>query len=466
MFPLVALGACLLYASWTNGAYGQQEWLHCLLALCVIAVYVFLRGGRVDREKTWGSTATFALTALLPLYVFVQAIPLPGGVVSLLSPARGALAAMLSDVGLEPAYYAISVHAAKTLEHGLRFVGYALVVLMVREAALRRPGRSWSLAAPLVVVAVLQAVAGLLQVQFGEPMARGSYPNRNHYAGLLEMALPFAPAFSFAVMRKNRGRFSAALGPAMLVAFGWIVAVLLLAAVLLSLSRAGFLIALLGIVQVVLLRFAPSWRPGGALQGRGLAALAALAAAFLTAFIFLPSDALIGRFADLAATEEISADGRVGMWGETLDLIGDYWLAGCGLGGFRSAFVAYRLSSPMNQISYAHNDFLQYLAELGVIGFGLGLAAVLAIWARVLKRFGTEADPDKRYLALGCLVSIHSLALHSLVDFNLYIPANAFAFAWVLGVSSALAQQDSGRRSPGNVTIYREEFVESTMRLR
>ncbi len=464
MFALVALGVCLLYASWTNGAYGQREWLHCLLALCGIAVYVFVRGGQVNRERTWGSTATLALTALLPLYVFAQAMPLPGGIVGLLSPARGALAAMLSDVGLEPAYYSISVHSAKTIEHGLRFVGYALVVLMVREMALRRPRRSWALAAPLVAVAGLQAVAGLLQVQFGEPMAHGSYPNRNHYAGLLEMALPFAPAFSFAALRKNRERYSSTLWPAMLVSFGWIVAVLLLAGILLSLSRAGFLIALLGIAQVVLLRFVPTWHPG-ALRGRGLVVIGALAVGFLVAFVFLPSDALIGRFADLAATEEVSAYGRAGMWGESLDLIKDYWLAGCGLGGFRSAFVAYRLSSPMNQISYAHNDFLQYLAELGVIGFGLGLAAVLVLWARLLKRFGAESDPDQRYLALACLVSIHSLALHSLVDFNLYIPANAFAFAWVLGVAAALAQPDSERSLPGNVTVFRKEFAKGTMRV-
>lgn len=464
MLTLVALGLCLLYASWTNGAYGQQEWLHCLLFLCVLATTVFLRGGRSERARTWGSAATFALTALLPLYVLLQAMPLPGGVVGALSPARGALAAMLSDFGLEPNFYPISVHAAKTLEYGLRFIGYALVVLVVREIALRRPARSWSLAAPLVAVAGLQALAGMLQVQYGEPMAHGSYPNRNHYSGLLEMALPFAPAFSFAALHKNTGRYSSTLGPAIVVAIGWIVAVLLLAGVLLSLSRAGFLIALLGCAQVFLFRFLPSWGPG-AIRGRNVLIVAALAVAVAVAFVFLPSDALIHRFADLAATDEVTADGRAGMWSETLDMIQDYWLLGCGAGAFRSAFVAYRLSSPMNQISYAHNDFLQHWAELGLFGFGVALAAIVVLWARTIRRFGMEPDPDKRYLAAACLVSIHSLALHSLVDFNLYIPANAFAFCWILGITAALAQPDPERALPENVTVYQGNFSDSTIRL-
>ena len=74
MFALIALGLCLLYATWTNGAYGQREWLYCLLALSGVSVYVFLRGGEIDRERTWGSTATLVLTAGLPLYVFLQAM--------------------------------------------------------------------------------------------------------------------------------------------------------------------------------------------------------------------------------------------------------------------------------------------------------------------------------------------------------------------------------------------------------
>ena len=362
----------------------------------------------------------------------------------LLSPARGALAALLTEAGLERSYYSISVHPARTLEHVLRFVGYALMVVTIRALALRNPGRTWSLAAPLVVVAMLQAVAGLMQIQAGAPMALGSYFNRNHFAGLMEIALPFAPALAFAALRKNADSGSLAMRPAMIASAGAMITVLLLAAAMLSLSRAGFIIALLGIAQVALFRFVPQWTKQ-AMERRTVVIVGALAVVFLLAFIFLPTNALIGRFADLAATDEISGDSRVAMWSETLDLVRDYWLTGCGLGTYRSAFVAYRVSSPMFQIPHAHNDFLQYLAELGALGFALGLVPIVILWARLMRRYQLDRNPDSRYLALGCLVSMHSLALHSLVDFNLYIPANALAFAWVLGVAAALAQRNFGK---------------------
>ncbi len=284
-------------------------------------------------------------------------------------------------------------------------------------------------------------------MHYGEPIALGSYLNRNHFAGLLEIALPFAPALSLAVFRESFRDDSLDLRPALMASAGLIVAVVLLGAVLLSLSRSGFVIALLGILQVALLYFVPAWPPR-ALGVRSALIAGALAAVFLVGVLFLPSDALVGRFADLASTEEISADGRVAMWRETQSLIGDYWFAGCGLGGYRSAFVTYRISTPMRQISYAHNDFLQYFAELGVLGFALGFIPVVIIWWRLLRRFRLDPRPDRRFLALGCLVSIQSLALHSLVDFNLYIPANALAFAWVLGLGAALAQRSWDDSAP------------------
>ncbi|MBI1353834.1 MAG: hypothetical protein GC160_05770 [Acidobacteria bacterium] len=399
----------------------------------------------------------------MPLYVLFQAIPLPGIFVDLISPARGALEQMLSGFDLQSTFNPVSVFPARTLEHALRFVGYALMLLMVRELAMRRGLGSWLLAAPLLAVAGMQALAGLFQVQGGDPVALGGYANRNHFAGLLELALPFAPAMSFAALQKSSERSSTLdLRAALLASLGWALAALLMGGVLLSLSRAGFVIALLGLAQVVLFRYVPlrlSVKDGL----RNLGVLIALLVILAAAIIFLPTDALIDRFGDLAASDEISHDSRVAMWTETLRLIKDYWLVGCGLGAYGSAFVAYRASSPMFQIPYAHNDFLQYLGELGVVGFAIGFVPIVILWVRLLRRFERERDANVRCMALGCLVSMHSLALHSLVDFNLYIPANALIFAWVLGVSAALTQDDFSQNG-GIPRQSRRKFMHSSRR--
>lgn len=452
MVTLILLGLVLALASWNNGAYGQQAWLLCLTAIGAIGLFAFARRSRRPRAATLGARAVTVLTVLLPLYVTVQTIPLPDWLVRIVSPARAQLSDLLSEAAIEPGWYAISVQPAQSLEHLLRFIGYALLLLMVREAALRRPQRNWALAAPFVMVAALIAFAGVSQVLAGESMATGGYANRNHFAGFLEMALPFALAFALAVLRSRRRRREMEMRYALATSAGWVVAVLLLAGVLLSLSRAGFAIALLGIVQVAALHFLLVG--DNRLQaGRTVAVMAALVAVFVLGFIFLPSNALIDRFGDLATTEEITADSRVEMWGETVDLIGDYWLAGCGLGAFPSAFVAYRATSPAFQISFAHNDILQYAAELGVFGSLLAFGPVVVIWWRLLRRLEAEDRTHRRYLLIACLVSIHSIALHSLVDFNLYIPANGLAFSWVLGVATALVYRDFSRNVPEEYPI-------------
>src|SRR5690606_12328333 len=132
-----------------------------------VALLVFRRRNASPRKLTWGAKAVFALTALLPIHVLLQALPLPSSLVNLLSPMRGAQAELLARAGFDSSWCSVSVHPAATLEHLLRFVGYALMLLIVRELALRRPDNGWRIIAPLLAVACFQAAGGLLQVQYG-----------------------------------------------------------------------------------------------------------------------------------------------------------------------------------------------------------------------------------------------------------------------------------------------------------
>jgi len=147
---------------------------------------------------------------------------------------------------------------------------------------------------------------------------------------------------------------------------------------------------------------------------------------------------LIVRFADLAATEEITADMRVEIWRESWQLVAAYPVLGCGLGAYEPAFLRYKKVAPMNRVDFAHNDYLQVLAELGVIGF----AAVLALGLMVLGRAvgaGTASESyQERYAGLAAAGALTAILLHSFVDFNLYIPANTMLVAWIGGMAMAL----------------------------
>ena len=91
---------------------------------------------------------------------------------------------------------------------------------------------------------------------------------------------------------------------------------------------------------------------------------------------YLTPMALIQRLA------EHSSSGRIAIWKNTLHLIGAYPAVGCGLGGYESAMLRFKTTVLMNDLDYAHNDYLQYLGELGVLGFLIGAVLFGALVVR------------------------------------------------------------------------------------
>src|SRR5579863_2412120 len=85
------------------------------------------------------------------------------------------------------------------------------------------------------------------------------------------------------------------------------------------------------------------------------------------------------------------AQARVEIWKETLPLTAAYRVFGSGLGSYASVFQKYRASAPEYLVDFAHNDYLQLLAESGVVGFTIAGAAVLMILMRIVR--GVSAGP-------------------------------------------------------------------------
>jgi O-antigen ligase len=145
--------------------------------------------------------------------------------------------------------------------------------------------------------------------------------------------------------------------------------------------------------------------------------------------------------------------GRVSLWQGSLKVVQNFPLFGVGLGAWPEVFPQYQLPpwSP-NTVREAHNDYLQGLAELGSIGFGLLLWFFLAISLylyRGLKNLSTKSALV--YAAL--LSSLSVMALHECVDFNLQIPANAFLFTLFLAFALRVALKDGERESNDNTVV-------------
>jgi O-antigen ligase len=101
----------------------------------------------------------------------------------------------------------------------------------------------------------------------------------------------------------------------------------------------------------------------------------------------------------------------------------------------------------MYTIDFAHNDYLQYLAELGAIAFLIGLVLVLRLFTKTLRAAIHDPSTDRRYVSLACTGAFVAILLHSLVDFNLYIPANAMLLAWIAALAASSNPRGAGIRA-------------------
>jgi O-antigen ligase len=289
----------------------------------------------------------------------------------------------------------------------------------------------WNVVAPLLAVAFTQAAVGGLQAWSGsgEP-AHGSWVNRNHYAGFLSAVLPFALAAAVTVVAPRVRRPAPATAPAALAASAMFAgAAMLVAAILSSLSRAGFVGALTGVAVATAVYIG---RRSGRRRWSGIAATALIA---LAATALLPNDALLARFSDLRSASG-PGDARSRIWRDAIPLARASPLFGCGFGAFESAFLRYKTVAPMHSVEFAHNDYLQCLTETGA----LGLTSLLLFFAAHVKSAAsgvTASAPDEALLSCACLGSFAAMATHALADFSLYIPANGMLLAWVAGVAAS-----------------------------
>lgn len=428
------LGLAWGYAVFRQGGVEPEDWALTLLALgllAVLAMYVTPSAGQappLDRWFLWP-------LVLLPVFVVLQLVPMPLPVLGLLSPARAEHADALASVSLGRHFLPLSVLPSATWVGLFQILACTAVFLLVRQSAWQRPERLWALAWPIVIVAGLEATLGLVQVAMGgrETAANGTYVNRNHFAGLLEMSLPFAVMGAMARLKRKSRHDSLPLGAAIDASSLLLAAGMMLLAVLLSLSRMGFVAALVSLAMPALL----FW--GGRLPARSRwMAVGIVAGLFLLSFVFLPPDQLVVRFALLADYDPLKAVDRLLYWRDTLPLIAAYPLAGCGLGAYEPAFQSFNRGAPMFLVDFAHNDYLQVLAELGAVGFALMAALMLAVLARVFRAATEPLEWQYRCLGLASAGAVCAILLHSLVDFNLYIPANALLLAWVSGMTAGL----------------------------
>ncbi len=303
----------------------------------------------------------------------------------------------------------------------------------------------------LILVGVFETLYGLAQALGGFDyiggyhrnlgrIATGTLFNQNHFAGLLNLTIPLALGVLYAD-REGRRRWNSS-GNSESLARAWMVALttsLMGLAVLLSRSRGGTVTLVLCLsLSAVLLR----------VRSRGRSWAAAVPGALLLLVVALAAGVgMNGLLARFGSAEKGLQDRAVIYW-DTLQMIRDHPL-GVGPGMYAWRFRPYQSVSGQVWFDYAHNDYLQTAAEWGVAVALLFWIFVFWRFQRLVQLFLSSRDPWRQGMALGCAVAVFSILLHSLVDFNLYIPSNWMLFCAILGLGWGLGRQEERATQSG-----------------
>ena len=394
------------------------------------------------------------LPSILIVLVLLQIVPLPAS----FAPALGMRAADIR----ERAFLTISAAPYETVSHLLLLVTYLTafylgLVLCEEQKARKR------LVFGLLTIGMFEAFYGLIQYLTGWQQiftyvkkfylqeATGTYINRNHFAGLLEMTLPFAVVLALQQISGLRRKISDEPGRAKRILSRmefpyfalWIfVAAVLFAALFFSRSRMGILSALVSLIAVLALAGA------GFLSPRARVAVgASFLLGIISLAIWIGSDPVITRFETLGDQYSHPGQDRVSIWRDTLQLIRLHPVLGSGLGTFSVVYPSIQTAFLNNFVDHAHCDYLQIAVELGVPGTILVFGAILWI-LRLTVLDGKRGGEYDKVISFACLGSITAILLHSLADFNLYIPANALVFAIILALAWSNAHRAGSPRAP------------------
>jgi O-antigen ligase len=151
--------------------------------------------------------------------------------------------------------------------------------------------------------------------------------------------------------------------------------------------------------------------------------------------------------------------GRAHFWGVTVDIIKTHPILGIGLGAFGVVYTAYDTRNGLFRLEQAHNDYLQVLADGGIVGAILGLFFVISLFRMGFARSESN-DGFRRGVATGALAGCFAVLVHSFFDFTLHTTSNALLFlilaalATINGrVEDAPTVQKRRRRGESKVSV-------------
>jgi O-antigen ligase len=465
---LIILGSMYVLGTlWGGAAAPAKTWglISLVLAAATTALVALILDSGRARDGARGQRGfslaaperaprVLAVLALLFLtLVWLQTVDLPAGLLGFLSPRSAEIVTQnlggldgLDDWREAPARdvpTTVSVLPAATRQAWCLFAA-GVTVCFVLVATVRTRGQLYVAICALLLAGALQAAIGLFQAVGSTGGVVGTYPNRNYFAGLLEMTAPLAIGLTITKRIETRRDMSAR---ERLIArisanarVSWKIAlyalfVIMFGATFLSRSRMGLIGMVVGLAALPF--YLGRGRARRRLPGRTFWAVLLGVLLLLAASVVLRDSPTMQRFSLLVSGQDVGASTRLVVWRESLSIFADFPIFGAGLGAFGEVHRLYQAPGfQAPHFQYAHNDWLNLLVDVGSVGFVV-IFLGLWLWLRSLFYHRDELRTYQKGLRGAIFAGVVAILCHSLVDFNLQVPANGLVFAGLIGVGTA-----------------------------
>ena len=429
-----------------------------------------LGGWAIWRSRRWRprrpTSLEIALLAIV-LGMAIQLVPLPLAMFTRIQPAADRF---LSNFSLlynlqPPAWHPLSIDPAQTaIALGLAVGNALLLAGLVRLS--ERMDLEWLadrlawFGLGLTLLAFVQKalaagsetelVYGVWHPVYGG-VPFGPFINRNHFAGWMAMLMPLVMAYSCGVLERAPSLRSRDAGgwiqwvarPAvsqfLFIAFSVLV---MGTGVALTRSRSG----ILGFAVALLVLAMFMWRRA---KGRGVRVLAGVyvVSLILGAVVWAGAQATVSKF---SLSESDLLQGRLPAWHDTMHIVSDFPVFGSGMGTYGTAMLLYQTGDRTALYQQSHNDYVQLLAEGGL------LVVIPAVWliglaaARIRRRLASADDPMRSWLRVGAIAGLAGIATQSLVDFTLQMPGVRPLFVLLLAIALHRSAGPRGAVAPSS----------------
>jgi len=263
----------------------------------------------------------------------------------------------------------------------------------------------------------------------------GPYVNHAHYAGLMEMLVPFPVMLAIVSRAGKPGRI-----------FFFFVAVIVSSTIFLSQSLGGMIAFAveLSVLSLILFRNKRS-------AYREILLLGVLCIALIIWLAWLRPPGLIERLARLLnPITDAGATGRVAIVRDSFKMLQQRPILGWGLGTFSFVYPSFRSFYTNLWVNEAHNDFVQTLVETGIVGFTFAIAFLTLLCREGIRNLKNWRSDTRSSFALAAFVGCIGLLVHGFVDFNMQIPANAaFFFALAAVATGRYDKSEPNQSSDG-----------------